>query len=276
MSEFSIADIVADARYNTATGNTAANAERGTKPTGFIIWRGASRIDGAPIVAIAIMHSTNGKTGDMIQVYFIRSDIPPMEASRTGADVSICGACHHRGKLVDGKLVGRSCYVTLFQGPRIVYDGFVRGIYPDISNDAAAIALLAVGRYVRLGAYGDPASVPVSVLDTLLSSASGHTGYSHQWKAPRLRDTMRYCQASCDTQADVDKAKSLGFGIFYVTPAGAPVPDGFILCPASEEAGKKVNCIDCLMCNGRGNYVSIGAHGAGATHVARRALPVLS
>ena len=58
-----------------------------------IIYQGPSLIDGSPIVAITVSQSGNTKTGNMVQTYIIRADINPLEASKTGADYAICGAC---------------------------------------------------------------------------------------------------------------------------------------------------------------------------------------
>ena len=41
---------------------------------GIILWEGKSELDGKPIVLIAIDHSSNSKTGDMVQTYILRSD----------------------------------------------------------------------------------------------------------------------------------------------------------------------------------------------------------
>ena len=103
-----------------------------SKPRGYVIYRGPSLIDGAPIVAVAITKSSNRKTGNMLQTYIIRSDLDPRDANRTGADFSICGSCPHAGK---HELLGtagypardhglapkRSCYVQMGQGPLNVY-----------------------------------------------------------------------------------------------------------------------------------------------------------
>lgn len=69
-----------------------------TKPLGYILYEGPSMIDGAPIVVIVnkIDGSDNAKTGAMVQTFIIRSDVAPVEALATGADVSICGDCEHR------------------------------------------------------------------------------------------------------------------------------------------------------------------------------------
>lgn len=62
-----------------------------SKPKSSVIYQGPSLIDGSPIVCIAIIGSGNVKTGSMIQTYIIRSDISPMEASKSGLDYAICG-----------------------------------------------------------------------------------------------------------------------------------------------------------------------------------------
>jgi hypothetical protein len=36
-------------------------------PSGFVFYDGPSVIDGAPIIGIAVLHSENSKTGDMVQ-----------------------------------------------------------------------------------------------------------------------------------------------------------------------------------------------------------------
>jgi hypothetical protein len=229
---------------------------------GHILYAGPSQIDGAPIVVVLIVSSANRKTGNMAQTYILRSDMHPVEALGTGADVAICGACPHRPQWrSEGKYGRRSCYVDI-NGPSAVYRAYVAGKYPVASD----LVTLGAGRLIRLGTYGDPAAVPVHVWDSLLASASGWTGYSHQWRAPRLRGVMRYCQASCDSDADVVKAHALGFRTFTVRAAGNVTPPdaSAILCPASAEAGKLATCATCRLCDGRTQDVFIPAHGIGA------------
>ena len=105
------------------------------KANGYIIYQGASLLDGKPIVAIAqIGKSHNKKTGAMIQTQIIRSDIDPIEASKTGEDFSICGNCPHRGIAHDDPkkktAKNRSCYVTLMHAPLTTYKQFKKGAYP--------------------------------------------------------------------------------------------------------------------------------------------------
>ena len=137
------------------------------KPSGYIIYRGKSLLNGDPIIAVAITNSTNSKTGNMVQTYIlVDNGMSPKINSTSLADVAICGDCKHR------QGTGGACYVNLGHGPRAVADGINRGIYPDNIAQAAA---LSAGRMVRLGTYGDPAAVPAIVWQTLLLNAKGST-----------------------------------------------------------------------------------------------------
>jgi len=240
------------------------------KPKSSIIYSGPSLIDGKPIVCIAIIKSGNVKTGNAIQTHIIRSDISPMDASKSGEDYSICGDCIHRGTPTDNpdkkQALNRSCYVTLYQGPTMVYKTFKRGGYPIASvDDTRAIGK---GRMVRLGSYGDPSAVPQSVWDALLAESVGHTGYTHQHNANTDYSRLMY---SADTKPDAIKAHSEGKRTFRVIPVKAWKEQGKasmlqseILCPASNEAGNKVTCIDCKLCVGssiKAKSIAIVAHG---------------
>jgi hypothetical protein len=228
------------------------------QPRAGIIYQGPSMIDGQPIVAIAVHTNSNRKTGPVLQTYILRRDIAPIDAVKTGDDASICGGCLHRG---DGTGKGRTCYVTLFQGPRVVYASYMTGNYPDASNHATRVAL-GTDRVVRLGTYGDPAAVPVAVWRDLLTQSVAHTGYTHQWRAKFAAGFAGLVLASCDNERDRGVARSAGWGTFTVVPQGATVRDA-TLCPASAEAGKGTTCADCRKCDGNpAADVYIPAHGA--------------
>ncbi len=224
-----------------------------------ILWQGLSLIDGkTPVVCIMTgldSKSANRKTGAMVQTYIIRSDMEPVEAVKLREDVGICGGCVHR-KQENGR---RTCYVNLGQGPRSVFDAFRRGRYPVVSLEEAGRAV--AGKFVRFGTYGDPAAVPVEIWQTLAASASGRTGYTHQWRNRKFSALAPLMQASCETAQDVERAHILGFlGTFRVVPLGGEIPTNALHCPASEEMGKSVQCIDCRACNGSRD-VAIYAHG---------------
>ncbi len=237
------------------------------KPNGVIIYRGPSELDGAPIIVIATglaNRSHNTKTGGgLIQTWILRDDLRPTEAVNTGADASICGACPHRGTIVDGKNVGRSCYVTVFQAPLNVWKTAQRGSYPEVSH--GALSGTFAGRGVRLGAYGDPAAVPIRIWDAVLSRAAFWTGYTHQWQVidPVLGD---YCMASVDNAHERFLAKAMGYRTFRVRGEEGSRHEGEIICPASEEMDKKTTCDKCKACGGLGAKakadVVITVHGA--------------
>ena len=116
-----------------------------------IIW--PSRYDGAPIVVIANYTLGNRKTGGVVQTYILREDIDPRDASKNGADASICGTCPHRGEVTTDparKIAkGRTCYVNLGQGVLITWRAYHRNAYPDAMR-ARLRAAIGAGRVVRI------------------------------------------------------------------------------------------------------------------------------
>ena len=237
--------------------------------TGFIFYRGPSVLDGAPIVAIATLSSSNIKTGpkgkgNMVQTWILRADMSPIEASKAGADSAICGACPHRHSL------GGACYVNIGQAPLGIYRAFIRGAYPDYSDPKNPAhtseifgALAGKNRSVRLGAYGDPAAIPFEVWRTLLHGVPGWTGYTHQARHPRFdRRLLQYCMASADTPKQAAKLHAKGARTFRVKSEGAPLMQGELLC-LSESKGAK--CIDCGLCDGASREapsIAIDVHGS--------------
>ncbi len=218
-----------------------------------ILYQGPSKLNGRPIVCIATGLNTpsdNVKTGPMVQVYILADEGEgPMQAVRSGTDASVCGDCVHRGT---------SCYVNLAQGPRAVYAAYKAGRYP-LCHDASVFR----GRSIRFGAYGDPAAVPRRVWYLLKRMAAHHTGYTHAWRKCDRR-MARYCMASCETEADVELARGMGYRTFRVRVQGQPLRKDEIVCPASAEGGKRRTCATCKACSGAGtgHGVAIYVHGS--------------
>ena len=244
-------------------------------PTGYVVYEGLSALDGAtPIVGVLLTgKSRNKKTSDMSALYVLHADVPPVEAIHTGADAGICGNCPLRGRIEDGRNVGRACYVLVFQAPRQVWESYRAGTYPRAS--AASVAALLRGKPVRLGAYGDPAALPPDVVAACVAGARRHTGYTHQWSGvgAALRSVV---MASVDSAAEASAASAAGWRYFRVAADVADVRAGEIVCPASEAAGKVTTCDRCGLCNGarpgdRRKNIVILAHGAGAAHIMRQA-----
>ena len=231
---------------------------------GFIVWEGRSPVDGAPIVMLMTMSSSNRKTGDMVQTWILRQDVDPVEAVRVREDVSVCGSCVHRGDPVSGR--GRSCYVNVGQAPLSVWRSYQRGVYRRFTRKDWH---LLSGRKIRFGAYGDPGLVPLDRLTLLAGLSDGWTGYTHQWRDIDA-GYADFLMASADCVEDRRAARGMGYRSFYVAPRGTTSAEGAVLC-LSEARG--TSCLDCLACAGtRGTGrvavdIFIGAHGSGAKYV---------
>ncbi len=237
-----------------------------------IIYRGPSEIDGAPIVVVAVVKSSNGKTGNMLQTFILRDDMDPREANKTGADFSICGGCTLRGDATQStdahKLAPkRSCYVVIGQAPTGVYKAVQRGGVYAVADTPAKRADVGRGRMVRIGTYGDGAAVPAYVWHELKSEADGITAYSHQAnQAGAAFDASIYMQ-SVESAAAASVAWSLGRRTFrIVSSADDIVKESEIECPSA----RGVQCVDCGLCDGskRAKSIAIVVHGGGAVHFA--------
>ena len=214
------------------------------KARGTILYEGPSLLDGAPIVAIATHESANDKTGDMVQTWILRQDVTPLAAVKSGADVSVCGQCPHRGPRAFFGHPRRTCYVNVGQAPQGVWKAWVRGVYRH--------GPLPAWKPVRVGSYGDPAAVPFEVWEPLLSpDAPRRTGYTHQWRAAdeRLRSLV---MASCDSPSEAIDAARAGWRTFLVRAADYvesldPAPIRSLEC-LSESKG--LECAACAACDG--------------------------
>ena len=224
-----------------------------------IIYKGPSMVDGQPIVIIATgikRPSKNRKTGAMVQVWiFADNGMTPMNSSKSGADVSVCGSCAKRAlirkmaKLQD-IAVEPECYVDLSKAPMKIMKAYLAGAYPDISGNYAAIAAYFARRIVRGGAYGDPMAGPAKLWRAVYRFSAGRTAYSHMWKDYRTRGFAAFGMASVDSPEEREQAHALGWRTFRVKKASDPVLPGELVCPASKEAGEKITCKVCQFCNG--------------------------
>ena len=210
-----------------------------------IIYNRPSLLDGKPIVVIATYSNRNTKTGKVVQTYILRSDINPLEASKTGQDFSICGSCPMRGEVTtDPKrkiAKGRKCYVNLGQGVLIVFKSYKRGVYKE--GDPRTMGR---DRFVRVGTYGDPAAVPSEVWDELLAECETWTAYTHQ-KPWRPDIAMQ----SADSYDEAKAHWAEGRRTFRViVDLGDIDKSKETLCPASKEAGRRVQCTACKLCKG--------------------------
>jgi hypothetical protein len=213
-----------------------------------IVWKGPSEFDGSPI-ALVIKYPTKGKgnskTGNICQTYILPAGEHVVDALHAGRDVSVCWHCPHRG---DGTGKGRTCYVSLATGLNVVSRNLMAEKYLRATPEGAARGIL--GKQLRMGTYGDPAAVPESVWAVLAASATRVLGYTHQWRRPQFAYLSRWCMASADTESDVATANAAGWRTFRVAQVGSPTLSGEVVCPASKEAGEKVQCDRCGLCQG--------------------------
>ena len=208
-----------------------------------ILYEGPSMLNGMPIVSIMTGASRNEKTGPMHQVWILHRETKPTAAIRNGEDEAVCGTCPARGKW---------CYV--FRGHDQVWKAYTNDKYERLSLNSLRKA--GERKTIRLGAYGDPAAVPIEVWDRLLSKAAGWTGYTHMWRTcnPALR---RWCMASVDTEPEFLQAASAGWRCFWVVPDAAAARAKYgkqaALCPHKSTG---LQCLACLACSGVGTSFS--------------------
>ena len=229
-----------------------------SKTNGYILWEGASPLDGAPLVLIATgfaKSTENEKTGDMIQTWIMRQDVHPVEAFKGDAGYSNCGDCVHR--------LLKTCYVNWGQAPTSVWRAYRRGSYELIPSWE-----LFADRMLRVGSGGDPAMVPAYIWHLALEHAKDHTGYTHQWREPFAHQLKGIVQASCDGIQDYFDATAHGWQPFLVKTESDPTPEGAVHCPSSKEMGSKTNCAACALCDGATTPVVINAHGRSGKRVA--------
>lgn len=212
-----------------------------------VIYRGPSMLDGAPIVVIASVGSSNVKTGPMVQTWIMRADMNPSEASKRGNDSSVCGSCPRRHSL------GGDCYVQIVHAPRSTWGSWDAKDQPGENwTDTPQILALqqdAMTHGLRLGSYGDPMAVPSHVWQDLIDALQPVkvVGYTHAWSGSNdawFRDNI---MASCDNIAETTRAHSLGWRTFTATQGNEAVPNS-VQCPATTRANK--TCRECGACDG--------------------------
>src|ERR1044072_9015768 len=177
----------------------------------YVLYHGPSVIDGAPIVAIAtnfLGTSINPKVAaSFIQTWILRAEIDPLHAITIGADRAICGNCGLRGTPTGKKADGRRCLVAPGHGALPIWKQWHRGGIPFLSE--RRLKAVFGGRAVRLGAYGDPAAVPIGIWRKIMTRPAYWTGDTHQWRWCH-QSYKRWCMASCETEQDRIDAHALG------------------------------------------------------------------
>jgi len=234
-------------------------------PNGVVAWSDADRV---LILTGLRAPSTNRKTGRMVQGWILARAEDPVAAVRSGLDAKVCpSTCPLRGD----KGAGRGCYVNLGQAPLSVWRAYNRGAYLDA--DWTALRTMLRGKAVRFGAYGDPAMVPVAVLERVARYADRWTAYTHAWAeipADHAKRLRRLAMASVESEADAAVARASGWRTFRIGLDKDPGRE--IWCPATVEGGASTTCDRCGLCAGASNggrSIVVAPHGAGSGHARR-------
>ena len=236
-------------------GIAAAKVPKAKKQKGFVFYDGPSMLDNAPIVVVGTLETSNVKTGDMVQVWILRNDVNPVEATKTGDDASICGACPHRWN------TGGACYVNVGQAPNAVYKSYKAGRYPEYNAEQHEHYLQH--RKIRLGAYGDPAAAPFEIMEYLANVGIGHTGYTHQARHRNFDERfLDICMISADSPKQAKQWQDKGARTFRVAMVGDAMHDSEIECLSDS---KGLTCLDCGLCDGNARQnknIVIAVHGS--------------
>lgn len=229
-------------------------------PRNVIVYDGPSLLTGDPIIVVVSAQNGNRKIGHMLQLWIMLRDVSPIQTVKTGTDRAVCGDCNLRG---DGHGRRRVCYVETFRSVENIWQA--RGKAQRLTPEA--FADVARGLQLRIGAYGDPVAVPLSVWLPLLAVCGGWTAYSHSWK--RADDAFKaWCMASVDTDQEQAAAAAQGWRTFRVRPVDGPVLASEVICP--HERDDAVKCAGCSLCRGAARpakHVVVTVHGvAGRKH----------
>jgi len=218
---------------------------------GYIIYEGASRINGEQIIAVVTMTSKNIKTGNMASMWILHKDLAPTKAAKQGKDEAVCGGCKLR------HFNNGACYVTLHHAPLQVWKAYHKGNYKQLNNAYSIFA----NTYVRFGAYGDPFAIPLDILSNIKAFAVNNTSYTHQWKTEPDSILKTMSMASADNISEAKEAQKLGWRTFRVAKPDSEILSSEIVCPNYT---KGISCLDCGLCNGtksKAKNIVIMVHG---------------
>lgn len=208
--------------------------------------------------------SANPKTGIMSQLWILVTGMTPKQAQHNGDDAAVCGGNQEKGGCVHRPMNATrgtdnpgdaTCYVKTYQGPLAVHKK-IKDQQPKVL-DASQKAMLAA-RGLRLGAYGDPAMIPLALIKKLVSYARllrpfNHTGYTAQWSNSAIPSQHRkalqaFCMASVASPEQAQRAADQGWRYYRIRQRKTdPILPTEILCP-NETTG--ITCSQCLLCDG--------------------------
>ena len=210
-------------------------------------------------VAIDFQHgSTNSKLGTGIQIWIFPMTWITEGKTAMDNDEASCFDCPH------SKRANRTCYVRKgfsefgFKSKiASMHKKFILGQLQVLDSSLIAVneAPKCSGKFVRFGAYGEPVLLGEANVQAITSQASNFTGYTHQWFLPQYQWASKYFMSSADTEGLSRKSQAMGWRTFRVMTKQDTKLQNEVICPASREGGRKVECNVCGLCKG----TSIGA-----------------
>jgi len=210
-------------------------------PTSFVVWHGASLLDGAHVMAVATCVrevSQNGKVGDAINVGIYRVDQSPYDAWTSEDIRSICpDSCQHRSDKHGDCYVNWGRLTASWAGARERLD-----IQPP--------AGFWSGAKVRFGMAGDPAAVPLHIWEGIASECRGWMGYTAHWRE-LSREWSHIFMASVSNRVDFKRAEEANWRAYWATEDSASdtiAEDLGVRACLSHSHG--LECIACLGCDG--------------------------
>jgi hypothetical protein len=250
------------------------------RPNGYVLYEGKNVHGNFVCVATGLVNkSANIKTGPMVQIFIISSDMSPMEAIRTGANAVACWGCKHKPATAEQRaqgIKGGACYVDASKSVTAVYKGYKKGCYPNIcgdnppdrGNDAEylerardQISSVFSGRTVRFGAYGEPVNLPFGMVKMIAGVAAAHTGYTHRWQSGGMQAYKEFFMASVDSEQEYEEAKKKGWRTFRVMTEWKLAPREIVCLNSWLDK----TCFECTQCNGagggNGRDIAIKVHG---------------
>src|SRR5215831_14404691 len=131
--------------------------EKRVEITGYLLYQDSR------IAIVATIDSSNPKTANMVQIWFVPRSVKPTIAVRSGADADVCFDCSLRPSADGG------CYVITHQAPTAIFFKLERGGYPML--EPADYHRVFAGREVRFGAWGDPVLMEISTIEDIIAIA---------------------------------------------------------------------------------------------------------
>ena len=178
---------------------------------------------------------------ELPQLWVLPADRHPMDAIKDDGAAAVCGDCPIKTACYVGKQVVSQVWKHSRSNP-------VTPLH-ELWRDGTEAWLL------RLGAWGDPAAIPFSLVEDLSIHAkeSGirrRTGYTHQWRTADER-FRALVMASVEGTAMSPQAWDLGYRTFAAVPdTGEVDTDGHFECPATSMRANRLTCERCGLCNG--------------------------